>query len=329
MTEVEQIKQIIENANRLLIIQADNPDADSLASSLALESILHEMGKEPMMFCGIDMPAYLKYLPGWDRVEREVPAQFDASIIVDTSTISLLEQLQNSGSQGWVASKPCIVLDHHAESAGDIPFAAVTINDPGKVSTGELIYSLVKELGWPLSIDTGEYIMTSILADSMGLATESTTPASYRVMAELVELGVNRPKLEEQRRAFSKMHTEIFRYKGRLIERTELVNDGKLALVVIPQQEINDYSPLYNPAPLIQGDHLQTEGVLISVVIKSYDSGRITAAIRCNQGAGVASQLAEHFGGGGHNYAAGFKLEGKPLEEVKKQVIQKTSELLT
>lgn len=329
MTEVEQIKQIIENTNRLLIIQADNPDADSLASSLALESILHEMGKEPMMFCGIDMPAYLKYLPGWDRVEREVPAQFDASIIVDTSTISLLEQLQNSGSQGWIASKPCIVLDHHAESAGDIPFAAVTINDPGKVSTGELIYSLVKELGWPLSIDTGEYIMTSILADSMGLATESTTPASYRVMAELVELGVNRPKLEEQRRAFSKMHTEIFRYKGRLIERTELVNDGKLALVVIPQQEINDYSPLYNPAPLIQGDHLQTEGVLISVVIKSYDSGRITAAIRCNQGAGVASQLAEHFGGGGHNYAAGFKLEGKPLEEVKKQVIQKTSELLT
>src|SRR5690606_41684769 len=69
----------------LLIIQADNPDADSLASALALESILHEMGKEPLLYCGIDMPEYLKYLPGWDRVEREVPSQFDASIIVDRS----------------------------------------------------------------------------------------------------------------------------------------------------------------------------------------------------------------------------------------------------
>lgn len=328
MTEVEQIRQIIDAAQRILIIQADNPDADSLASALALESILHQMGKEPIMYCGIDMPEYLKYLPGWDRVDKEIPSQFDASIIVDTSAMSLLEQLQNSGSQGWVASKPCIVLDHHAESAGDIPFAAVTLNDTAKVSTGELIYTICKELNWPLSIDTGEYIMTSILADSMGLVTEATTADTYRVMAELVELGVNRPKLEELRRQFNKMHTEIFRYKGRLIERTELLNDGKLALVIIPQQEINDYSPLYNPAPLIQGDHLQTEGVLVSIVLKSYDSGRITAAIRCNQGAPIAGKLAEHFSGGGHAYAAGFKLEGKRLEDVKNEVIQKTQELL-
>lgn len=328
MTEVEQVAQILSDAQRIVIIQADNPDADSLASSLALESILHDMGKEPVMYCGIDMPEYLKYLPGWDRVEREIPSRLDASIIVDTSAMVLLEQLQNSGSQGWVASKPVIVLDHHAGSANDIPFAKVIMNDPTKVSTGELIYGLAKELNWPLGIDAGEYIMTSILADSMGLATETTSPATYRVMAELIELGVNRPKLEELRRQFNKMHTDIFRYKGKLIERTELENDGRLALVVIPQQEINDYSPLYNPAPLIQPDHLQTEGVLMSVVLKSYDSGRITAAIRCNQGAPIASQLAEHFGGGGHKFAAGFKLEGKPLEEVKKQVISKSRELL-
>lgn len=328
MTETEQISQIVNEANTILIIQADNPDADSLASSLALESILHEMGKQPVMYCGIDMPEYLKYLPGWDRVDREIPSQFDASIIVDTSALSLLEQLQNSGSQGWVASKPCVVLDHHAESAGDIPFAKVLLNDPDKVSTGELIYNLAKELGWPMNVETGEYIMTSILADSMGLATESVTPTTYRVMAELVELGVNRPKLEEQRRALTRMPEKIFRYKGKLIERTELYVDNHLAIVSIPHDEITEYSPLFNPNPLIQGEHLQTQDVLVSVSIKTYQNGRITAAIRCNQGAPIAGQLAENFGGGGHNYAAGFKLEDKPLNEVKNQVIQKVQELL-
>lgn len=325
--EIDSIKQIIDGARRVLIIQADNPDADSLASALALESILHEMGKEPMLYCGIDMPEYLKYLSGWDRVSREIPSHFDASIIVDTSAISLLEQLQGSGSQGWVASKPVIVLDHHAEVPCDIPFATAVINDGSKVSTGEVIYGLANKLGWPLPLDAQEFIMTSILADSMGLTTEDTTAQTYRVMAELVEAGVNRPKLEEQRRAYNKMHRDIFAYKAKLIERTEFHHDGKLALVVIPQQEINDYSPLYNPAPLIQSDHLQTEGVLISVVLKSYDSGRITAAIRSNYDAPIAARLAEHFGGGGHAHAAGFKLEGKPLEEVKNQVIQKTMEL--
>jgi phosphoesterase RecJ-like protein len=78
----------------------------------------------------------------------------------------------------------------------------------------------------------------------------------------------------------------------------------------------------------VQGDHLQTQDVLISVVIKVYDSGRITGGIRCNQGAPIAADLGKYFGGGGHAYAAGFKLEGKLLDETKQQVINKVNELL-
>ena len=66
--QTAQIKQIIDEATDIVILQADNPDGDSLASSLALESILYQMGKRPHMYCGIDMPSYLRYLPGWDRV---------------------------------------------------------------------------------------------------------------------------------------------------------------------------------------------------------------------------------------------------------------------
>ncbi len=329
MTELEQINQIISDSHKILIIQADNPDADSLASALALESIIHELGKEPVLYCGVSMPEYLKYLPGWDRVSSEVPGKFDASIIVDTSALSLLEKLAVSGAQGWVASRPVIVLDHHADVACDIPYASVVINDSDMSSTGELIYRIANELNWPVSIETAEFVMTTILSDTMGLTTETTRPDTYRAMAELVEKGVSRPKLEELRRAFNKMHRQIFSYKATLIERTEFFHDDALAIVTIPQQEINDYSPLYNPAPLIQPDHLQTEGVLVSLVMKSYDSGRITAAIRCNQGAPIAAKLAEHFGGGGHAHASGFKLEGKPLEEVESECISKVSELLS
>lgn len=327
MTELEHISQIITDSTRILIIQADNPDADSLASALTLETILHELGKDPVLYCGIDMPEYLKYLTGWDRVSNEIPSQFDASIIVDTSALTLLSQLQNSGAQGWVASKPAIILDHHNDIPCDIPFATVVINDGNKVSTGELIYDIAEKLSWPISQQTAEYIMTSILADSMGLTTETTTADTYRVMASLVEKGANRPKLEEQRRALNKMDPRVFRYKAELISRTEII-DSSLAIVTVPQQEINAYSPLYNPAPLIQADHLQTEGILVSIVLKSYDSGRITAAIRCNPGAPIAAELAGHFGGGGHAYAAGFKTEGQPLSEIKEGCTAKVSELL-
>jgi len=326
--EISKIGELVAGAKTVVIIQADNPDADSLGSALALESILGDMGKEPYMYCALDMPDYLKYLSGWDRVEKELPPNFDLSIIVDTSTNTLLEKLEASAQRVWMPKHPCVVLDHHDGVECDIPYATVVLNDPAKVSTGELIYSLAKEHKWPLALPAMEFIANSILADSMGLTSENTTAETYRVMANLIEAGVNRPKLEELRRQLNKMAPEIFRYKAELIKRTELLADGQLAFLVIPQPEINQYSPLYNPGPLIQGDQLQTGGVLISVVLKSYDSGRITGTIRCNNGAGIASQLAEHFGGGGHAYAAGFKTEGRGLNEIKSECIKFVSELL-
>lgn len=323
----QDIQQIVQAAQTVLIIQADNPDADSLASALALESILHEMAKEPVMYCGIDMPNYLKYLSGWDRVSSEIPNNVDATIIVDTSSLSLLENLENIQYKAQISSKPVIVLDHHNESANDISYANIVINDSSKVSTGELIYSLAKDLDWPLPLTALENIMTSILADSLGLTTSNTTADTYIVMSELVKAGVNRPKLEENRRAFGKMAEKIFRYKGSLIDRTEIIDD-KIAILIIPQAEINEYSPLYNPAPLIQPEHLQTEGIKISIVLKHYDSGRITGAIRSNLDAPISSDLAGYFGGGGHKYASGFKLMGKQINDIKTDVIEKAQEFL-
>jgi phosphoesterase RecJ-like protein len=329
MRDINQINEIVDSSKNILIIQADNPDADSLASSLALEQILGEMGKEVSMYCGIDMPEYLKYLAWWDRVQPSVPKSFDASIIVDASTMTLFQKLSESGQQGWLASKPCIVLDHHAETDNLVPFATVLLNEPSMSSTGELIYTLAKDLKWPLDVIAGEFVMTSILADTQGLTNDLTSANTYKVMAELVELGVNRPKLEELRRALSKMPTDIFRYKAKLIERTELHDDGRLAIVDIPQNEIIQYSPLYNPNPLIQGEHLQIQDVLVSVSIKHYSDKRVTASIRCNTSAPVAAKLAEHFGGGGHEYASGFKIENsKPLDEVKSECIRVVTELL-
>lgn len=326
---VEQIKQIIADAQRIVVLQADNPDADSLGSALALEQILSSAGKQVYMYCGVEIPTYLRYLEGWSRINQELPSQFDASIIVDASTISLFERLEASGQKGWLASKPCIVLDHHEVTDNSISFAKVVVNKPEKSSTGEVLYGLAKSILWPLDAQSGTYIMTAILGDTQGLSNSMTSADTYRVMAELTDLNVDRAELEERRREASKMHPKIYRYKAALIERTEFAIDGQLASVTIPQDELYEYSPLYNPGPLIQTDMLQTEGVKVGIVFKLYDDGRITAMIRCNPGAEIANKIALHFGGGGHGFAAGFKItDGKPFNEVKSECIAYTTELL-
>jgi len=327
--ETQTLQRLISAANHIVLIQADNPDADSLGSALALEGILANLKKQTSLYCAVDMPGYLRYMQGWDRVTKELPAAFDLSIIVDASTMTLLDTFQDARVKGIMASKPCIIFDHHEITDNPIPFATTIINDWKRASTGELLYVLGKELSWPFDQSVYENIASTILGDTQGLTNELAKPETYRIMAELIEQGVNRPKLEEIRREFGKMPEAIFRYKGRLIERTELHADNRIALVTVPQKEINEYSPLYNPAPLIQTDMLQTTGVQLAVVLKHYDSGRITAAIRANNGYTVAGKLAEYFGGGGHQYASGFKLEnGRPLQEIKSECIAKATELL-
>lgn len=327
--QAEQIKSLIGAAHKVVIVQADNPDADSLGSALALEDILGGLGKEPYLYCAVDTPGYLRYMAGWDRIQAELPTQFDASIIVDASTMTLLEKLSASGQQGWLANRPCVVLDHHEMVENTIPFATVTINDHTRASAGELVYMLSKQLGWPVSVEAQGFLMASILGDTQGLTNQLASAETYRIMAEFVDNGVNRPALEEARRESGKMPPAIYSYKADLIKRTEFTAGGRIASVVIPQTEINEYSPLYNPGPLIQGDMLQTSGVEVAIALKTYTDGKVTAAIRCNPKAPVAAELAKHLGGGGHAYASGFKdTSGRPFDDIKADCLNFAAGLL-
>lgn len=325
--ELEKIKELLGNSRRILIMQADNPDGDSLGSALALENILGDMGKEPILYCGVEIPSYLRHLSGWDRVSREVPNQFDLSIIVDCSSDSLFENLAKSGQRQWVATKPCIVLDHHQVEA-TIPYATIVCNHTA-VATGELIYELAQQLEWPLNKTAKEMLAVSILSDSLGLTTEQTTARSIHIIGELVEGGVSIPELEEQRRAMMRKAPEIVHYKGELLKRIEYFHDNKIAIVTIPWEEIQKYSPFYNPSMLVLEDMRLTTDTDVAIAFKVYNDGHVTAKIRCNYGKGIANELAQAFGGGGHPYASGFKItDGRSFEEIKNETIKKAAELL-
>jgi phosphoesterase RecJ-like protein len=325
----EKIKSLVAQSQKIVILQADNPDADSLGSALALEHILGDLGKDVALYCGVDMPGYLRYLPGWDRVLPELPSSFDLGIIVDASTYTLFEKLEESGKFGILKSKPVIVLDHHATVEKPLDFAAVQLVDSNVASAGELIYHVSTKIGWVISSHASECIMTSILGDTQGLMNDLTKASTYRVMAELTELGANRPKLEELRREQSKMPETIYKYKGALLQRTEFLLQGAVALITIPNDEIKEFSALYNPGPLVQYDMLQVEGIRMCIVFKTYDDGHITAALRANNGYPIAGKLAEHMGGGGHDYAAGFKIiDGRPFNDVKSECLRYIAELI-
>lgn len=327
MSTYDSIQPIIDGAKTIVILQADNPDGDSLGSSLALEAILSEMGKTVYLVCAVDIPDYLKYLSGWARVQKEIPSQFDATIIVDNSTETLFENFNGSSNFSWIKSKPVIVIDHHTESSG-IPYANVACIEEA-VATSELLHRIALSLDWPLPLDACEMMAVSIMSDSVGLMSDSTTARSIKVVADLVERGVSLAKLDDARRELMRKDPSLIPFKGELLQRVEYFCNGRLATVVVKWPEIEKYSPLYNPTMLVIDDMRLVVGVDVAIGYKLYKDGKITAKIRCNYGITIAGELAQAFGGGGHEYAAGFKiLDGKKIEDIQREVALKTTELL-
>lgn len=324
--ETTQISELVQSAQHILILQADNPDGDSLGSALALEQILGDMGKEPYLYCGVDMPAHLRYLPGWDRVSSELPANFDLSIIVDTSALSLFEQASKTGVILAISKKPTIVIDHH-DVENTLTFAQVVCNKP-VVSAGEVIYELAQQLDWPLNNEAMNAILTSIMSDSLGLTTDATSARTIHIIAELVEKGVKLPEIEHRRRALMRKSPALTHFKGELLKRVEYHANDRIATVDISWEEIETYSPEYNPSVLVMDDMRMTTNTAVVVAFKLYNDGKITGKIRCNYGFPVANELAKTFGGGGHVYASGFKVTGRTLGDVKAACIARATELL-
>ncbi|HYF96915.1 MAG TPA: DHH family phosphoesterase [Patescibacteria group bacterium] len=317
---MSSIESLIDQAQKIVIIQADNPDGDSLASALALEEVFSDLNKEPVMYCGVDIPSYLRYMSGWDRVVNSLPHDFDLSIIVDTGSILLLESLQKTQEINWIKTKPCIVIDHH-QTESTIDFGLKHIQPA--VSTGELIHKLCKENKWPMSLTFKEHIANSIMSDSMGLISESTSTESIRIIADLVEGGVSLAKLDARRKEHHKKQPELLGYKGDLLKRVKYSDEGQIAYITIPWPEIEKYSPLYNPSMLVIDEMRQVEKVKAVIAFKSYPDGRITAKLRSNYGYPICAKTAEQFGGGGHQYASGFRItDGSDLDTVIKKATE-------
>ncbi len=322
-----EVQNIIDAANHILVIQADNPDGDSLGSALALEAILGELGKKVTLICAVDIAAHLRYMPGWDRVVKDIPSHFDASIIVDTSSETLFEYYEKQQSFAWIKAKPIIVIDHHTNTNG-LSYASVTINEQA-VATSEVIFRIATTLKWSLPPDACDMMALSIMSDSLGLTTDATSAESFRTMASLVDLGANIPKIDQSRRELMRKERVLLAYKGMLLERVMFDDTGRIASVHIPWQEIEKYSPLYNPSMLVLDDMRLVVGVDIAIAYKVYKDGKITAKIRSNFGKPIAGDLAEAFGGGGHPYASGFKIQdGRSLVDIRAEVNSKVNELL-
>ena len=140
----DKAKELINNANKIIVIQAENPDGDSIGSALALEEIMGDIKKDVILYCPVEIPKYLHYINGWDRIINRFDTSADLAIIVDTTAEVLLTKvLEKPGARHFLETMPTLVIDHH-KTESNLSFESTLLTEES-VATGDIIYKLAMD----------------------------------------------------------------------------------------------------------------------------------------------------------------------------------------
>lgn len=310
---IQSARAFLNNAQRILIVTHIRPDGDAIGSLLGLGLSLLKAGKEVQMVSVDGVPVSYRHLAGSDKIIKKADGHFDLTVAVDCSDLGRLEDsLDGSGQLD-------LNIDHHVTN---LNFARLNLVEPDAAATTEIIARCLPEWGLQIDESVADALLTGLLADTIGFRTGNVTGTVLRVAADLVDAGANLSFL--YRKALLTKTVNAARYWGSGLSDLKLENGVVWTSLTLEDRKLTGY-PGRDDADLINLiSFLQDAEVAIIFIEQA--KNMVKVSWRSQNGKDV-SQVALHFGGGGHRAAAGAEIQGT-LSEVQQKVLQATRELI-
>jgi len=106
-TPLDQARQALLAAQRILVTSHIRPDGDAIGSLLGLGLSLKEAGKQVQMILSDGVPAAFRFLEGSQQIRKKPEGDFDLSVVLDCS------DFERSGSALNGHPTPDLNIDHH------------------------------------------------------------------------------------------------------------------------------------------------------------------------------------------------------------------------
>ncbi|MDR0646584.1 MAG: bifunctional oligoribonuclease/PAP phosphatase NrnA [Elusimicrobiota bacterium] len=309
-----KIVSAIKNNNSFFVAGHQNPDGDSLGSTLAVASLLKRMGKKVYAFSN-DRPGNdLFFLPGLDTINfgalPPLKAEFDAMILLECSDKKRggnLDSIFNS-------AKTVINIDHHitGENYGDINYIA-----PNASSTAEIITQFFEYLQIKPAKDEATNLYTGLVTDTARFLHSNTTAEALRVASVLVGCGADIETINAI--LYNTRPYKELKLLGRALEKLNLLHKNKIAEITLTAADFKLLKTNPQHTQGIVSQPIMISSVEVSILLRE-EPGRIAVNLR-SKGKIDVSKIAQKFNGGGHMRAAGFKQNGGKLDIIKKQIL--------
>lgn len=320
--DIQAIQLLLATPKKIAIIPHRGPDGDAMGSTLGLYHFLLKNNHHPIVVSPNEFPDFLAWMPGSETVKIfEKDKQNCTKILEDAELIFTLDfnALHRTGEMEHVLAKlkaPFVMIDHHQKPD---EYAAVTYSDTSFGSTCEMLYNFILFLGKKEDIDKtiGTCIYTGILTDSGSFRFPKTTGTTHRIVAELIDLGVENteiPSLLFDNSSFGRLQI-----LGRALQNMIVLTEHKTAYTTLTQDELNSFDYVKGDTEGIVNYGLSIKGIIFTAIFIENKEEKIIKISFRSQGDFDVNQFArDHFNGGGHRNAAGGKSETS-MEETKKK----------
>jgi bifunctional oligoribonuclease and PAP phosphatase NrnA len=294
---LREVLQHIEQRNRFLLTSHTRPDGDAIGSALACCEILRRLGKQADVVLHDPVPRIYQPLPFADRVVQadRVNGNYEAAIILECDSIqrTRLEGLEHQF---------LISIDHHVSGR---PFAHVNWIDPEAAATAEMVYRLGREAGVALTPEIATCLYTALMTDTGSFMFRGTNEHTFTLARELVLAGADPAQCA--RNIYFAHSTAKMRLLGAAL--SNLHREGPLAWIWITREQMERSQAKEEDCEGLVNYALSIGEVEIAAFFREMADGRYRVSLRSKGKLNVAD-VAECFGGGGHQCASGCSLDG-------------------
>lgn len=313
------LKDMILDAENVIIMGHECADFDSLGSSLGLASAIRKLGKIPYIIIDTRNESFDKLINvlGKDIFTgtfirpldvRRIETQASLLIVVDTHKPSMLIEpnLLNMVEK-------IVIIDHHRRSEEFINNATLIYLESYASSTAELVTELIQYLDDQLEIDSwaATALLAGITVDTKNFIFQ-TGVRTFEAASHLRRIGAD-PVLVQK------------------LLRDDFTKVTKKAIIVENSQIIKEHIALgFYPEPIEEAQILAAQGadsllningITTSFVLCPLLDGGITISARSTGETNVQS-LMEKLGGGGHLTVAGAQLKDADLDSALETLVK-------
>lgn len=319
---MQNVIDFIKNNDRFIVTSHVAPDGDNIGSSIAMTKFLNNIGKSAYHFLDDNTPNALNFIT--DRVKIYKSEEFESVIGKNKYSVIILD----CGNKPRVNVQQSIIdnaenticIDHH-ESNDFFCNANYVVVEAS--STCELVYNVIKTYDEKNICElTATALYTGLTTDTGHFKFDCTAISSFLMAADLLSRGAKKQEVikniyQSDDYNYKKMEADL------IVNHMEKMND--ICVMTLSQDILKKHGVDIKDIENLVNNTVNITGVEVGLLVKEKSKGLIKASLRSKERINVA-KIAESFGGGGHERAAGLTIKNATLDEARKMILKKIKE---